>query len=130
MSACSVKNRTLVEGQRVRVYYNLHKQCLSVKDKRTGLVVAHKSEAHLSNVKYLVSARGLEKIRREKRKAVIAYVEGDYCVEGYGDLDTEQWSKVYFNPYVVDEFMVGNVPIHNSKKAVIVDKNIFTLIGE
>jgi len=37
-------------GQRVRVYYNLRKKCLSVMDKKTGLVIDHCDAINLENV--------------------------------------------------------------------------------
>jgi len=45
-------------GQRVRVYYNLRKKCLSVMDKKTGLVIDHCDAINLENVKFVVSQAG------------------------------------------------------------------------
>jgi len=118
---------TLTKGQRVRVYYNLHKRCLSVMDKKTRLVVDHVGSIQLDNVKFIVSAAGLARLRRRKRKSVIAFVEGDYTF-GRGEkvIDNPEWESVYFNPYKVDQFMMGGEPIYNAEHVYIVDKNIYT----
>lgn len=117
----------LVVGQRVRVYFNLHKQRLSIMDKKTRRVVAHADFINLDNVKYIVSAAGLARVRRERRKSVIAFVEGDYVV-GRGEkvIDNPEWERVYFNPYKVDHFVIGSEPIDEADHAYIVGKNIYT----
>ena len=115
------------KGQRVRVYYNLHKRCLSVMDKKTRLVVAHADYISLDNVKFIVSAAGLARLRKRKRKSVIAFAEGDYTF-GRGEkvIDNPTWESVYFNPYKVDQFMKGGEPIYEADHVYIVDKNIYT----
>lgn len=115
----------IAEGQRVRVYYNLHKKCLSVMDKKTRRVIDHVDSIQLENVKFIVSAAGLARLRRQQRKSVIAFVEGDIIKE-YGERGNDKgWSRVYFNPYVVDQFMVGDEPIYEVDLVYIEDKNIY-----
>lgn len=114
----------IANGQRVRVYYNLHKQCLSIMDKKTRRVVGHADFVHLENVKFVVSAAGLARVRREKRKQVIAFVEGDITTSN-GESAMATWPRVYFNPYKVDTFVVGENPIHEANRAYIVDKQIY-----
>ena len=116
----------IAKGQRVRVYYNLHKKCLSVMDKKTRLVVGHADFISLDNVKFIVSAAGLARVRRERRKGVIAFVEGDYIFgRGKKVIDNPEWVRVYFNPYKVDQFMMGESPIYEAGQVYIVDKNIY-----
>jgi hypothetical protein len=116
----------ITEGQRVRVYYNIRKKCLSVMDKKTRLVIARPDFISLDNVKFIVSAAGLARVRREKRKSVIAFVEGDYT---FGRAEriifNPEWVRAYFNPYKVDQFMVGELPICEAGQVYIVDKNIY-----
>lgn len=116
----------IAKGQRVRVYYNIRKKCLSVMDKKTRLVIARPDFISLDNVKFIVSAAGLARVRREQRKSVIAFVEGDYTL-GHGEkvIDNPEWERVYFNPYKVDQFMVGVLPIYEAGQVYIVDKNIY-----
>ena len=111
-------------GTRVRVYFNLHKQCLSVMDKKTRRVIAHVPSIHLEDVKFIVSAAGLARVRREQRKSVIAFVEGNVMsIRGEGD--RSEWVRAYFNPYKVDQFMVGEEPIHEAGQVCIEDRNIY-----
>ena len=118
-------------GRRVRVYYNLHKRCLSIMDKKTRRVIAHADFINLENAKFIVSQAGLARVRRERRKSVIAYVEGDY-VHGHGEkvIDNPEWTKVYFNPYKVDQFVAGTEPIYEADRVYIIDKNIYAKEGQ
>ena len=116
----------MIEGQRVRVYYNIRKKCLSVMDKKTRRVIAHADFISLDNVKFIVSAAGLARVRRERRKGVIAFIEGDYTL-GRAEriIFNPRWVRAYFNPYEVDQFMVGESPIYEADQVYIVDKNIY-----
>ena len=117
----------MIKKQRVRVYYNLHKKCLSVMDKKTRLVIDHVDSIQLDNVKFIVSAAGLARLRRRKRKSVIAFVEGDYTFKNVKKvIDDPKWQSVYFNPYCVDQFMIGNKAIYECDQVYIVNKNIYT----
>jgi len=59
-----------------KVYRNLHNGKLSIKDAKTGLVVGHADAVDVFLAKFKVSAVGVERIRREKRKSVVATVNG------------------------------------------------------
>lgn len=116
----------MIEGQRIRVYYNIRKKCLSVMDKKTRLVIARPDSISLNNVKFIVSAAGLARVRREQRKSVIAFVEGDYVTKrAERIIFNPEWERVYFNPYKVDQFMVGELPIYEANQVYIIDKNIY-----
>lgn len=99
--------RELKQGQRVRVYYNLHKKCFSITSKIDGSwkLVAHADRVTLANVKTIVSQAGRRRVLAEKRKNVHAFIEGDYI----GDLTVRSinngGSKLYYNPYEVDSFV-------------------------
>lgn len=113
----------MILGQRVRVYYNLHRLCLSVMDKKSRLVIAHTPIIHLTNCRFIVSAAGLARVRREKRKSVIAFVEGDYTAMSCEQ--TGEWKRVYFNPYKVDQFMMDDNPIEEASSVIIKNKSIY-----
>ena len=59
---------------RVQVYYNLHKKCLSIRYK--GKVIEHAREVTLTDAKFHVSEKGRQRVLKEKRKNVHAYVSG------------------------------------------------------
>ena len=58
----------------VRVYRNLHKQVISVK--QGGLVRCHADNVVLHFCKFIVSKAGQKRVRDEKRKNVHEYIEG------------------------------------------------------
>jgi len=67
-------------GNRVMVYYNLHKHTFSIS--HSGKVIMHADFVKLSDVEFRVRHGGREKVRDEKRKNVHAFVIGkleDYC---------------------------------------------------
>lgn len=60
---------------RVRVYRNLHNNLYSVRHK--GRVIGYVRDLLLYNVKFIVSQAGRNRVLREQRKNVHAFVEGD-----------------------------------------------------
>ena len=95
----------LKKGDRVEVYYNLHKGGFSIKSLEKGeckgKVVAYSSTVLMSNAKFSVSASGVKKVREEKRKRVCAVVRGIYeGTEGFIEGET-----IYFNPYTTNSFI-------------------------
>jgi len=71
-----------IAPDRVKVYYNLHKECLSVVDTRTGRLYCHSHRIELKDAKFHVNENGRQKVLREKRKNVHAYVIGKLVHEG------------------------------------------------
>lgn len=74
--------RKIVDGievapDRVKVYYNLQKDCLSVIDAETGLLYCHAHRVELHNAKFRVQLAGRNRVIKEKRKNVHAYIVGD-----------------------------------------------------
>jgi hypothetical protein len=63
---------------KVRVYFNLHKKMLSVQEKINGSwkVVDHVEQIWLGNAKFKVSEVGRQRVIKNKRKNVHAYIEG------------------------------------------------------
>lgn len=62
------------------VYYNLHKQCLSIKameGPRRGRVILHAQAVQLHNAQFKVSEAGRQRVLREKTKNVHAGVVGE-----------------------------------------------------
>jgi len=108
---------------RVKVYYNIRKHCLSVMDKATRRVIKHTNAITLMYAKFVVSQKGVQRIRKNKRKAVVAFVEGD--VNSYTALDVNG-ERVTFNPYKWETFVTAldERPIHNATYVSIDGKNI------
>jgi hypothetical protein len=116
-----------------KVYRNLHNGKLSIKDQSSGLVVGHCDEIKLSDVTFQVSEAGVARIRRDKRKAVVATVNGHIVqIKGFVSrlgrkVQIDKNAKTFiptrqvrFNPYKYTSFVVGNdKPIKHSDFTVI-----------
>jgi len=94
-------------GERVKVYYNLHKHTFSVQ--KNGLVVLHADYIKLEDVEFKVRQGGREKVRQEKSKNVHAFVNGtliDFCQYPCDDIPEEPVGDIItYNPYKYDTFV-------------------------
>jgi hypothetical protein len=104
------QNKMLLDslmGQKVMVYYNLHKHTFSVQ--KNGLVVLHADYVKLQDVEFRVRQGGKEKVRKEKSKNVHAFVIGnlvDFCQYPCDDIPEEPTGDIVtYNPYKYDTFV-------------------------
>ena len=103
------KDREVYEGMRVQVYLNLHKveddgtKWYSLREKKTGKVVAHADNVNLKDVKFHVSEAGRDRVRKEKRKNVHAWVEGTLW-----HTVLTKCQRVCYNPYRDDNFKTSD----------------------
>lgn len=65
-----------MNGERSEVYFNLHKHCLSMRELKRGARVEHVTAVILDHVNFVVQPAGRERVRREGRKNVHAFVRG------------------------------------------------------
>ena len=132
-------SKAQLKGKWVEAYYNLHKNVLSVR--RGGRVQLHTEALELDNVKFVVQPAGREKVLKEKRKNVHAFVRGNYkCSGKNARLSNWLWKRVRYNPYKFKTFMVVApaerwlgprpllVPIHEAKRVIIKNKEIWALL--
>jgi hypothetical protein len=89
---------------RVRAYYNLHKKCFSVQDYKTGLVIEHTDELFVTNAMFVVRKSGNEKVKREGRKNVHAFVNGIRSKLKQGMMPEFASHKVRYDPHTMDYF--------------------------
>ena len=113
------------EGLKVKVYYNLHKKCFSVKDYRTGLVIGHTNRVVLEDATFKVSEAGRQRVIREQKKNVHAYVIGTLKAWDDQSYWTAVTHEAYYNPYTQSTFTVEGQPIHASSQVVLKDKKVF-----
>jgi hypothetical protein len=80
---------------KVEVYFNLHKKCFSVR--KNGLVIRHCNRITLKNSTFKVSQAGRERVLKEKKKNVHAFVVGSPI----GKISDGQYdvNEVSYNPY-------------------------------
>lgn len=94
-------------GERVKVYYNLHKHTFSIQ--KNNIVVAHADFIKLRDVEFRVRPGGKEKVRQEKSKNVHAFVIGnlvEFCLYPCDELPEEPTGNVVtYNPYKNDSFV-------------------------
>ena len=119
----SYKSRKIEVGQRVKVYFNVRLKLFSIRDCRTGLIVAHGNNISLGNVKFTVSEKGRQRVIRDKVKNVHAYAIGEYI--GDEPIDTTGLDKAYYNPYTTDNFVIGVRKLEISNLAYFSNKNVF-----
>ncbi len=96
---------------KVEVYFNLHKKLFSVRDCKTGRVVDRVCNIWIEDPEFVVRKAGREKVLREKKKNVHAFVRGKWIqnllVEDASKiLDHRKHSQeVTYNPYKYDSFV-------------------------
>ena len=103
---------------RVEVYYNLHKSVFSVRHK--GRVIAHMDNVVIDNPKYVVRKAGREKVLREGKKNVHAFVRGELREDNIVGMNITMFDVTY-NPYKFASFVnkSNEEPIYESKVAVL-----------
>ena len=104
----------------VKVYRNLHKGCWSIK--QNGLVKAHSDEVNLFDCNFLVNEKNRQKVIKEKRKNVHAFVKG-YIWNTPVDLI----KQASYNPYANNYFYDVNdlVSIHKAHFVRAIDGKLF-----
>ena len=128
--------------QRVAVYRNLHKNCLSIQSRERenyGKIIGYCKSIFLKRPKFVVREKGRLRVLKEGRKNVHAFIVGEcpnlklwswqnrditmngvtFTIFGWGTPTT----KILYNPYKYSTFVdkVGN-PVHKAR-AVLVNTN-------
>jgi hypothetical protein len=106
---------------RVEVYKNIRTGKYSARSTRTGVVIAREDVIMLKNVTFAVQPAGREKVRKEKKKNVHAFVRGELDVLDPKDFNT----PVYYNPYLVDNFMVGDKEIFEAPAVILNQEGVW-----
>ncbi len=116
MKITPYKERTLDESKPVHVYRNLGnaaKERYSIR--QGGLVVGHTDEITLADCEFKVSEAGRQRVLREGRKNVHAYIKGRI----WGSLTHDEWRPLMpgphaeweqfrYNPHVFGAFLTDN----------------------
>lgn len=124
----SRNGRQVEEGQRVRVYRNLHNGLFSIKDRKTHRVLGYANNLLLTDVTFIISKSGQERARREKKRNVHAYAEGYYM----GEMSVERVSlcPLTYNPFKHDTFMYrgSTRPITKAERVLFNQSKIYRMI--
>jgi hypothetical protein len=120
-----------LSGLPVRVYRNLNKTSptgqpvYSIKDTKTGLVLAHAVEVYVEHPLFVVKESGRQRVLREKRKNVHAWVEGWITTPERFDQRCRGRNSflrdVTYNPYKFDSFVTTKMgrPVHAAGMALL-----------
>jgi hypothetical protein len=109
---------------KVKVYWNLHKRCFSIQHR--GKVIAHKNEVVIHFPEFKVSEAGRQRVLREKRKNVHAFIVGYYDSDSVSqatyenlELIVNEDHLVTYNPYKYETFVFANTdePVYNADVA-------------
>ena len=117
-------------GQEPRVfaYRNLHKDCFSFKDCKTGRVTYRGKIAVMRDVKFAVGIKGRLKVILEKSKNVHAGIRG-YLTQlggpGVGTLGPE----IAYNPYKSGNFYFkeSGCPVYEADAVILLDNKVYLL---
>lgn len=102
----SFKGRSIDFNKPVKIYKNLHNGLFSVM--QNNLVVAHIESFILDNVIFKVNESGRQKVLKEKKKNVHAFVTGYVkAVNMESDTMNSCHAQVRYNPYLASTFFVG-----------------------
>lgn len=112
-------------GERVMVYYNLHKHTFSIQ--KSGIVITHADFVRLTDVEFRVREGGKEKVRQEKRKNVHAFVIGnleEFCKYPCDEIPEEPVAPIItYDPYQYDSFIIKttNEPIFYANEVEMIN---------
>ena len=118
---------------KVFVYYNLHRNCFSVKaleGERKGRVIAHRDLVSLTDAVFKVSAAGRARVIREQRKNVHAGVVGEWRHVWVRPQDQEL-VRVTYNPYAYSSFVEAETknPVYSAQKVLLQGGSIWALLA-
>jgi hypothetical protein len=112
-----------------RIYRNLHKGNFSIqsyiKEKKGYRVTDRVSTAVFEKCSFTVSEPSRQKVIREGRKNVHAYINSESYRVVNSCIDVSKFREIYYNPYIYDSFIykddeskvfkVENILTHNNK---------------
>jgi len=116
---------------KVEVYFNLHKKLFSVRQCSTGRVILHTRAVHLLNPVFVVREAGRQRVLRERKKNVHAFVRGEVTYFDDFNPDILDVDIVGYNPYRAATFVSAHdtSPVRTAKRAILELLPIGDIIG-
>lgn len=121
---------------RVETYYNLHRKCLSYRP--IGGRVQHARTLILNDATLTVQPAGRERVRREGKKNVHAFVRGvpafirslDDTDDGdisVANMERQGYKRITYNPYKYETFVYSDsgLAVLFARQVVVMDRNIW-----
>ncbi len=115
------------KSAKLDIYWNLHKDCWSVLDRRQGRVILHRHNLIAEDVQFVVQPAGRQKVLRTGRKNVHAFVRASSIVLADHPNYDPQAVRVKYNPYKFETFMFEDEDglfYKNAVKASVVFMNL------
>ena len=111
---------------KVKVYYNIRKQCFSVvslEKERYGKVIDHVKRISLWGATFKVSDKGRQRVLREQQKNVHAYIVGSWVSPR---ILKGKIHKATYNPYKYSSFVNTTTltPVHKADQVYLNERNI------
>lgn len=93
---------------KVRIYFNLHKKLFSLQHRtpKGWRLWKHVDNVALHFPTFIVNERGRQRVLRDRRKNVHAFVEGTLTAPMY--VDQDDLTSVSYDPYKGNAFVVKN----------------------
>jgi hypothetical protein len=91
---------------RVEVYRNLHRGDWSIRSCTTGRVIGHSDQVFLADVRLTVQKAGRDRVLREKRKNVHAFMRGELVTTADWHTSHNTDQQVSYNPYKAGSFIL------------------------
>lgn len=109
---------------KVKVYFNLHRKVFSVVNIKTGKVAGYSENLCLKNAQLRVQESGRQRVLREKRKNVHAFVVGEYNPDSYVHVPVDS-VEVTYNPYKYNSFVIkhNKTALSKADKVILQAKN-------
>lgn len=99
----------------MKVYFNSKRRLFSLVDKK---LIAHSACVKLKSAKFVVSESGRQRVLRERRKNVHAFIVGELT-----DWVPPMEDSIYYNPYKTSHFMCDGKPILSAPFVLCVIKD-------
>lgn len=104
----------------VQVYFNLHKKCFSVRNKRENRVMFYSHNLYLEDAKFIVKESGRKKVLQTKVKNVHAYIEAELILPQPVSFKELKGTRIRYNPYLFESFVDSEQnAIYNAKQVYL-----------
>ena len=102
---------------RAQVYKNLNLKLWSVRNPKTGRVIAHASHVTMVDVVFRVQEGARQRVIERRCRTVHAYAVGEVTSHGaHVPFRGRGWTRVRYNPYKSENFVtVSGRPVHGAK---------------
>jgi hypothetical protein len=107
----------------VEVYKNLNRNCWSVR--QDGIVRFHTHAIALRQCQFKVSEAGRQRVLKEKRKNVHAFIKGMVTRKG----DRVKGDKVIYDPYKMSSFRHLGEPCHTMNAVIFNTAGVYELLN-